>query len=246
MLREPSASKPAPEPRQSGKARKRDGQTDEHIHAEIYTAIINHQIRPATPLHEDALATAFGVSRTIIRKVLQRLSHEKLVDLIPNKGAFVAKPSIEEARQVFEARRAVECILIEKLAATITKDDIDQLMAMVNAEAEALAHDSKQARLQLSGDFHRELASLAGNDVLCDFVRELVSRTSLIIALYESPGAVPCSYSEHKEIIDALKRRDAKKAAQYMEHHLRHIEAQIDLSDHPVRVDFKTLFKPVA
>lgn len=245
MLREPRASKTAVSPSQSAKTKKRGGPTDEHIHGEIYSAIINHQIRPATPLQEDALATAFGVSRTIIRKVLQRLSHEKLVDLIPNKGAFVAKPSIEEARQVFEARRGVECILAEKLASTITREDVDRLTAMVSAEAEAVEQDSKQRRLQLSGDFHRQLASLAGNEVLRDFVHELVSRTSLIIALYESPGAVPCSYSEHKEIVDALKRRDGKKAAQYMDHHLRHIEAQIDLSDHPVRVDFKTLFKPL-
>src|SRR5687767_7061647 len=85
-------------------ARKRSGQTDERIHSQLYGAIINHQIRPATPLQEDALAHAFGVSRTIIRKVLQRLAHEKLVELIPNRGAFVAKPSIEQARQVFEAR----------------------------------------------------------------------------------------------------------------------------------------------
>src|SRR5690349_21506273 len=84
-------------------APKRRGRADERIHSEIYSAIINHQLRPATPLQEDALATAFGVSRTLIRKVLQQLSHEKLVELIPNKGAIVARPSVEEARQVFEA-----------------------------------------------------------------------------------------------------------------------------------------------
>lgn len=230
--------KPAP-------VRKRSGQTDERIHAELYSAIINHQIRPATPLQEDALATAFGVSRTIIRKVLQRLAHEKLVELIPNKGAAVAKPSIEQARQVFEARRGVECMMIEKLASTITDADLDRLSAMVDAEAVAMANDSKQTRVRLSGDFHRELAALAGNEVLRNFITELISRTSLIIALYESPGAVPCSYSEHKEIVDALRRRDGKRAGQYMEHHLQHIEAQIDLTDHPMRVDFTTLFKPV-
>ena len=229
----------------AGTVRKRHGQTDERIHSDIYGAIINHQLRPATPLQEDALASAFGVSRTIIRKVLQRLAHEKLVDLIPNKGAFVAKPSIEEAREVFEARRGVECMLIEKLAATVTDEDIGRLTALIDAEAEALARNDKKRQLQLSGDFHRELATLAGNTVLRNFVQELVSRTSLIIALYETPGAVPCSQAEHGEIIEALKRRDAKLAVSAMEHHLRHIEAQIDLADQPLRVDFATLFRPV-
>jgi DNA-binding GntR family transcriptional regulator len=229
----------------SAKAKKRGNRTDERIHSEIYSAIINHQLRPATPLHEDALANAFGVSRTIIRKVLQQLSHEKLVELIPNKGAIVARPSIEEARQVFEARRAVECMLVEKLAATISNADIDRLRTIVNAEAKSLEQGDKRRRLQLSGDFHRELASIAGNDVLRDFVNELVSRTSLIIALYESPGAVPCSYDEHKEIVEALERRNIKTVVKRMEDHLRHIEAQVDLSDLPARVDFKTLFRPL-
>ncbi|MCZ4091364.1 GntR family transcriptional regulator [Sinorhizobium psoraleae] len=246
MQRVPGATKSADKSDRSGVARKRAGRADERIHSEIYAAIINHQIRPATPLQEDALATAFGVSRTIIRKVLQRLAHEKLVDLIPNKGAFVARPSIEEARQVFEARRGVECILIEKLAATIGDAGIGRLTDLLDAEAEALTRNDKKRRLQLSGDFHLELAALAGNAVLRDFVQELVSRTSLIIALYESPGAVPCSQSEHRDIIEALKQRDAKAAVRAMEHHLRHIEAQIDLADQPSRVDFAALFKPVA
>lgn len=226
-------------------AKRRSGLTDGRIYGEIYSAIVDHQLRPATALQEDALAKAFGVSRTVIRKVLHRLAHERLVELYPNRGAFVAKPSIEEARQVFEARRVAECFIIEKLVFTIGDDDIAKLTAVVQAEAQAQGDGKKSQRVRLSGDFHRELASLVGNVVLRDFVNELVSRTSLIIALYESPGAVPCSYNEHVEIMDALRRRDGRKAAQYMEHHLRHVEAQLDLADQPTRVDFTSLFKPL-
>ena len=78
------------------------------------------------------------------------------------------------------------------------------------------------------------------------FLNELVSRTSLIIALYESPGAVPCSHSEHMEIVIALRRRDAKKAVQFMDHHLQHIEAQIELTEDYPRVDFKTMFDKIS
>ena len=74
------------------------------------------------------------------------------------------------------------------------------------------------------------------------FSMNLYRGTSLIIALYGFPGAVPCSHSEHMEIVGALKRRDAKKAAQFMDHHLQHIEAQIELSEDYVRVDFNTMF----
>lgn len=225
--------------------RKRARRIDERIHDEIYAAIINHQLRPATPLHEDALANAFGVSRTIIRKVLLQLSHEKLIELIPNKGAIVARPSVEEARQVFQARRMVECMLVSRLASEIADSDVERLRAIVHAETKLQEQGDKRRRLQLSGDFHLELASITGNDVLRDFVHELISRSSLIIALYESPGAVPCSCDEHKRIVDALESRDPDLVAKEMENHLHHIEAQMDLSDVPERVDFTALFKPL-
>jgi DNA-binding GntR family transcriptional regulator len=221
---------------------KRFGQTDKRVHRDLYTAIIDHSLSPGTALQEDALAKAFGVSRTVIRKVLQQLALERLVDIVPNRGASVAKPTAEEARQVFEARRVVERILVEKAMARASEADITELIATAKSEQAAFETGNKQERLKLSGDFHRRLAKLGGNGVLGDFLNELVSRTSLIIALYESPGAVPCSHSEHLEIADAMKRRDIAKAVQYMEHHLLHIEAQTDLTDVHQKVDFRALF----
>lgn len=215
---------------------------DESIRRELWAAIIDHRIPPGTPLPEDALSSSFGVSRTIIRKVLQRLNHERLVDIVPNKGATVAKPSNEEARQVFDARRAIERAVIERVIEHVRDPEIDALAALVADEKTAFEVGDKRRRLTLSGEFHSRLALLSGNEVLASIVTELVSRTSLIIALYELPGAVPCSHGEHLEIIDAIRRRDARKAIQYMDHHLQHIEAQIDLSDSSFAVDFAKLF----
>lgn len=234
----PKARKTPAKPRQ-----KRFGQTDKRVHHDLYAAIIDHSLSPGTALQEDALATAFGVSRTVIRKVLQQLALERLVDIVPNRGAAVAKPTAEEAREVFEARRVVERILVEKALTRASDADIAELIATAKSEQLAFEAGNKQERVKLSGDFHRKLAKLGGNQVLGDFLNELVSRTSLIIALYESPGAVPCSHSEHLEIADAMKRRDVTKAVQYMEHHLLHIEAQTDLTDVHQKVDFKSLFR---
>lgn len=221
---------------------RRAPRTDERIYAAINAAIINHQLRPATPLQEDALATAFGVSRTIIRKVLQRLAHEKLVVITPNKGARVARPTTEEGRQVFEARHIIENELVRRVARSRDDRALDRLRAIVAEERKAQLADDKRRRVQLSGDFHRALAELAGNAVLADMVQELVSRTSLIIALYEVPGAVPCSCDEHSQIIEALAAGDEATATARMEHHLKHIESQVDLSQSTGGVDFRSLF----
>jgi DNA-binding GntR family transcriptional regulator len=225
---------------------KRGQRTDERIHSAIFAAIINHQLRPATPLQEDALAGAFGVSRTIIRKVLQRLEHEKLVVITPNKGARVARPTTTEGRQVFEARHTVETELVRKVARQHDERGLARLRGIVAEELRAQSANDKRRRVQLSGDFHRALADLADNAVLASFLSELVSRTSLIIALYEAPGAVPCSCDEHQEIIDALAAGDEEAAISRMTHHLNHIESQVDLSQSEGGVDFRSLFAPAA
>ena len=116
---------------------KRSGPRDEAIHLELSQAIVDHRIPPGTALQEDALSAAFGVSRTVIRKVLQKLSHERLVDIAPNKGAKVARPSAQEAREVFEARRLVEKILVERVVSLAHDADIDELGRLVVAEKSA-------------------------------------------------------------------------------------------------------------
>lgn len=215
---------------------------DQRVHAELYSAIIDHQIPPGTALLEDSLATAFAVSRTVVRKALQQLAHERLVDMVPNKGASVAKPSAEEARQIFEARREIEQIIVKMAVSKASDSELQFLLKLAKSEQQAHSTGHKADRLKLSGDFHRQLALQSGNAVLCNFMAELVSRSSLIIALYESPGAVPCSHTEHLEIANAMVARDQRKAAEYMEHHLRHIEAQIDLTINTHSPDFKLLF----
>jgi len=210
----------------------RGQRTDERIHAAIYAAIINLQLRPATPLQEDALAGAFGVSRTIIRKVLQRLAHEKLVVITPNKGARVARPTTDEGRQVFEARHTIESELVRKVARNRDEAGLDRLRGIVTEEMKAQTANDKRRRVQLSGDFHCALAELAGNEVLAGFVQ----------ALYEVPGAVPCSCDEHSQIIDALATGDEAASIKLMTDHLRHIESQVDLSQSTGGVDFRSLF----
>ena len=215
---------------------------DLRVHKALYNAIIDHKIPPGTPLLEDHLSDAFGVSRTVIRKTLQRLAHERLVDLVPNKGASIAKPTADEARQVFEARRELEQILVRRAVLLANDLALKSLLKLAKAEHDAHLRGDKSQRLKLSGDFHRQLAALADNSVLRAFLEELVSRSSLIIALYESPGAIPCSHTEHLEIANALVARDAAKAVQFMDNHLRHIEAQIDLTAVSQTPDLKSLF----
>ncbi|TMG94895.1 MAG: GntR family transcriptional regulator, partial [Betaproteobacteria bacterium] len=68
--------------------------SEDEIFARIYEAVLDHRLQPGTKLKEVALADAFGVNRAVVRKVLARLSYNRLVALRPNRAAVVASPTI--------------------------------------------------------------------------------------------------------------------------------------------------------
>src|SRR5919106_4854126 len=115
--------------------------TADSIHAKIYGAIVEQRLPPGTKLGEEALCEIFGVSRTLIRRVLQRLASERMVELWPHRGAFVARPSVEEARDVFEARRALEAHVVKKLVQRLTPAGTDRLRRHVVKERRAHTAD---------------------------------------------------------------------------------------------------------
>ena len=218
---------------------------DEIIHGELYDAIIDHRIPPGTALPEDTLAGAFGVSRTVVRKALIRLAHERLIELRRNRGAVVARPSVEEARQVFEARRVIEAAVVAGAVERIDTAEIERLRAHLDEERAARRRGDRRDLIRLTGEFHRRLAEIAGNEVLGEVLRGLISRTSLIIALYERPGLTPCSREEHAALLDAIARRDSAAAAALMREHLDHCERELDLAGADRAVDLHALFAHV-
>jgi DNA-binding GntR family transcriptional regulator len=218
---------------------------DDVIYREVYDAIIDHRLPPGTALPEDTLASAVGVSRTVVRKAIIRLAHDRLVELRPNRGATVARPTVKEARELFEARRMVEPTLIAMTIGAIDEVQLQELRRSADEERSAFTRGDRRTLIRLSGDFHRRLAQIAGNDVLSDFLGELISRTSLVIALYELPGIWPCSLDEHLRLLELIARRDESGAATLMRDHLDHCEQQLDLTGASKTVDLRALFAHV-
>ena len=89
-----------------------DGGRDEAMYRGLHAAIYELRLPPGTRLPEDVLSNTYGVSRTLVRKVLQRMAMEGLVEIRRNRGAQVAEPSADEAREVFAGKvnvRLLEC-----------------------------------------------------------------------------------------------------------------------------------------
>ncbi|HET7731474.1 MAG TPA: GntR family transcriptional regulator [Usitatibacter sp.] len=211
--------------------RRRAAPTEDEVYERLLGAIFEHRLPPGTKLGEDRLAAIFGVSRARIRRVLPRLAHEGVVTLEPNRGAFVAKPTVAEAREVFEARRIIEPGIVEKVARLADRRPVvARLRQHVALEKRARASGDLRAVVRLSGEFHTLLADIAGNGVLAKSMRELATRTCLVIALYDKPAMPSCLGDEHAEIVDALAAGEAARGVKLMLEHLGHVERNLDLT----------------
>ncbi len=205
--------------------------TTQRIVGSIATAIVERRLMPGTKLAEQQIADLFKVSRTLVRQALNQLSRDRLVTLEPARGAFVARPSVDEARQVFEVRKMIEAAMLRQLCARITDAQIADLRAHLKREADAVARTDVTGRTRLLADFHVVLARMLGNEVLAQLLADLLSRSSLIALMYQSSHSAEHSADEHVAIVDALERRDARAAVRLMEAHLGNVERNLQL--HP-------------
>ncbi|MET0518905.1 MAG: GntR family transcriptional regulator [Burkholderiaceae bacterium] len=202
----------------------------ERIAESITQAIVERRLMPGTKLAEQKIADIFKVSRTLVRQALNQLSRDRLVRLEPARGAFVAQPSVDEARQVFEVRQMLEAAMITRLARNITAAQLAQLRAHLKAEREAVARTDVPGRTRLLADFHVMLARMQGNEVLAQLLSDLLSRSSLISLMYQSSHSAAASQAEHAAIVDALEQRDAKAAVKLLDAHLGNVEANLRLN----------------
>lgn len=203
--------------------------TADLLFEKLELAIHEHRLAPGTKLGEDDIAEVYGVSRTIVRAALQALAHQRLVELKRNRGAYVAQPSVQEAREVFEARALLEPRTAFSAALRITDEQVAQLQAHIDAEHEALHAGDHGRALYLSGQFHIDIARIADQHTIEAFITQLVSRSSLIIALYWQRRAAMCESHAHDALISAFAAHDGPRAEELMKNHLLDLVTSLDL-----------------
>jgi DNA-binding GntR family transcriptional regulator len=195
----------------------------------LQSAIIEHRIRPGAKLSEDEVGDIFGVSRTS----LQALAHGGLVTIERNRGAFVSRPSLREAHEVFEARALLEPRIGRMAAQNMNAAAEARLKRHIEAEHAALAAGDKGRALALSGAFHAEIADIAGQSVFSGLLRQLLSRSSLIIALYWKRPDTTCERHSHDALVKALVNRDGNAVEEIMKSHIIDLHSGLDLREQP-------------
>jgi DNA-binding GntR family transcriptional regulator len=200
---------------------------DDHIYNALVRSIVEHQLLPGSKLPEEALAEVFSVSRTGIRRVLQRLAAVQLVTLLPKRGAHVTTPDAQESRDVFATRKILECANLPQVIAHCQSPHLVAMKKLVQEEKRAHDERNGAAAIRLSAAFHVQLQAISGNKVLTESVSQLTLRSSLAIAAWGAPWQQGCRCHDHDDLIDLLKKRDVAGLTESMAHHFDSIVASL-------------------
>lgn len=191
---------------------------------------MEQRLRPGTRIAEQALAEHFGVSRTVVRKVLQQLASDDVLCIEANKGANVALTPPDLARDYLHTRMLLETELAKLAAQRITDRDQRRLRKLHARELRYRDVGARGRMLRMSAELHFAIANISGNQPLATAARRVVSRCELIVSQYEKPGIDQgCACVDHGGLIDALATGDPNIAADVMKAHLLGIEDKLQL-----------------
>ncbi|QNH03345.1 GntR family transcriptional regulator [Pseudomonas sediminis] len=192
-------------------------------------AIAQHRLPPGMRLIEAQIVESLQANRNHVQVALQRLAMQKIVTIEPNRGALVAQPSAQEARDVFAARRAVERAIVEAITPAIMQQHAERIATQMTKERAATSSSDRRAIVRELSEFHCMLGEICGNAVLHDILDNLMVRSSLIVALYQRNDVPSCASDEHQQVLDALAAGQREQAVELMIEHLDELEGQLAL-----------------
>ena len=207
--------------------------TDEQMYQMLFRAIHEHYLKPDTHLPEDELAKSFNVSRTRVRKILQRLIYEQLVVQLPNRGCFVASMDKPQVNEIFTTRKILELGVIDLLNLPLNDAQVTSLTKLCDAEMTALRKAEYGLANKLTGDFHIQIAKFTENVTLITLIEQLIARTSLAIAMYSNPTTMQCDNHCHFDLIKHLQQTDKTLLKTEMAQHLDELAQQLLVEPQP-------------
>jgi len=179
-------------------------------------AILSGQFKPGTVLNEKELAERLGVSKTPIREGLSLLEHDGLVQTIPRRGYIVTPITVQHIHDLFDLRIILESAAVERTALLITDDQVQALNTLV---PDVMPAGDMTKWLDRNVEFHYAVASISGNERLARLIKQLLEEMQRMIAAGYVPG-------EHEKVLQALREREPRRAAQAMREHIEEVRRQ--------------------
>jgi DNA-binding GntR family transcriptional regulator len=196
--------------------------TRNDLYHRLKKAIVYGELSPGEKLSEISLAKSLNTSRTPIREAFRQLHGEGYIALLSNKGAYVNKLSLEEIAEIYNLLGLLEGYGAELAALRITGEKLEHLKRIQQKLIGYTEKNKFRDYMEKNNAFHHRIVSYSGNQTLVRTVSELRSRiyryrlNSVII-----PGYMSHYVSDHEKILEALDRRDAGKARNFMKGHIQ-------------------------
>ncbi|WAP67718.1 GntR family transcriptional regulator [Jiella pelagia] len=202
---------------------------EETVHRIMVRVLRSGLVAPDIKLAEFHLSQKFDISRDRMRRVLQRLGHEKLLNLVPNRGARTIAWDFRDIREIYAARRIFEGGIIMAVADRVDDGLVARLEAQNRQELNAVETDNVSLAVTLGGALHNDLAEATRNQLVTESLQAMVERTSIALDYFGPSGSLRCSCREHGEIISALKTGNPTTAREAMCDHLSLIETRLSV-----------------
>ena len=192
------------------------------VTASLREAILNGYFEPGEKLDQDLIAEELELSRTPVREALKRLESEGFIEVRPHYGAFITEVSQRDIREVYEVRRLLESEVVRQVTPLIPESVLNELdRSFVETQAQFDAGDTTK-HFESDIHFHGTILDFVENRLLKEVIDGLNNRISIVrrfAQLRPGPHLVE-SFKEHRAILQAMRQRDAKQAAELMRRHL--------------------------
>lgn len=190
--------------------------------ADVLTrAIIDHRLVPGCKLGERELSEIFDVSRIVIRQALIRLADHGLAQIERNRGAFVARPSLQEALEIYDALTLVEQGIAAQLSDRLGPGGWAELRRHVERQRQAVDMGNHGLADELGQEFHTLLVRLSRNRVMQEIHNQLVRRTTLLRSLITADFDYCTLLHDHSRLVDLLEKGRLKQAMDLIDTHNR-------------------------
>ncbi len=193
--------------------------TSEEVAALLREEILRTELEPGTRLRQGAIATRFGVSTTPVREAFALLQAEGLVRIDPHRGAVVFLPSVDDVREYYEIREALEGLAITLALANLEDGLLEELQKLVYRMQHV---QDEELWASMDDEFHRRLYEASGRPRLVSMIETLRDASSAYIRIYvarQAPGQRPDA--DHQRILDACRTRLPHRARAEVAHHMR-------------------------
>ena len=194
----------------------------QRVYEEIKNGILDETYEPGRALPEIPLAQKYGVKRTRIRQIFQKLERDMLVEIIPARGAFVKPISMIEFQEIFEIREALEGIAARLAARKRRDEDIEKIIREFEALKDDRNADNLEQKVRIGGTLHEFILRSAGNKKIIGILEPLQMQVRRIWnrGIVLSPERINKAFGEHIEIMTVLQAKDEALSERRMREHI--------------------------